>query len=75
MSYQRWSEGDAYVIGIEDGLFWCVGCHKGQREWPIFLTYRDIITHLQTAHDDSALAVARLIKEADATGYDAGWAK
>jgi hypothetical protein len=72
MSYQRWTEGDAYVIGSagEGGvpMFWCVGC-----ETPRHRTYRDIIAHLESVHRNSDVALERLRKEAAIVGVDASW--
>lgn len=76
MSYQRLTEGDAYVIGTggmgEPGTFECVGCTEtGPRP---FRSFGEIIAHLRTAHDNSAVAIERL--EADmqiAGGPDRTW--
>lgn len=79
MSYQRWTQGDAYVIGIGDytapemfggayvePAFDCCACsvHK---------TYREIITHLETEHTDSEKALERLRAEAAIAGLDNSW--
>jgi hypothetical protein len=73
MSYQRWTQGDAYVIGA-DGLyrrpmFLCVGCDYGT--W--FETYRAIVDHLKVQHHNSQLAIDRLTAEAERVGYDKSW--
>lgn len=77
MSYQRWSEGDAYVIGVgnyrlqvvgalvEPG-FQCVACSHHR-------TYREIIAHLETHHHNSAKALEALRKEAEVVGLDVSW--
>lgn len=77
MSYQRWNEGDAYVIGTggDENLipvFWCVGCGDGPKD-SYFLTYQEIILHLQIIHKNSRLAIDRLKREADVIGYDKNW--
>ncbi len=65
MSYQRWTEGDAYVIGDDEG-FHCVACEH-------FKTYRQIIEHLKTKHDNSHLAIDKLEAEAKLAGLDNNW--
>lgn len=64
MSYQRWTEGDAYVIAIQGG-FDCVWCGN-----QIFPTYQTIIEHLERAHNDSATALDLLRSEAELVGLD-----
>lgn len=69
MSYQRLTEGDAYVIGSTDGegnYFNCVSCSNHR-------TYREIINHLRTKHSDSLLALKRLLGEARIFGLDSSW--
>ena len=79
MSYQRTTEGDAYVIAVGGyhlpemfGGTWvkpgfeCVGCDRT----PTLATYQQMIDHLQTSHTDSATAIARLTEEAQCVGFD-----
>ena len=72
MSYQRWTEGDAYVIGTDSATgratFWCVGCDVPHHE-----SYRLILNHLRSHHHDSKPAIERLEREAEIAGLDNSW--
>jgi hypothetical protein len=71
MSYQRWTQGDAYVIGSGDDarpIFHCVGC-----EFPHHKNYREIIAHLSIYHKNSQVALQELEKETRAVGLGATW--
>ena len=69
MSYQRWTQGDAYVIAIDDG-FDCVACDHQQSKAKC---YREIIEHLETYHTNSSVALTTLRHEAAAVGMDANY--
>ena len=71
MSYQRFTNGDAYVIAADSGdrvVFECICCNGGNVVE--FLTYRDIIEHLKTAHVNSEYGIANLLEEANIAGMD-----
>lgn len=78
MSYQRWTQGDAYVIGSggdsdrggdsAPAIFHCVGC-----EFPHHKNYREIINHLKYYHNNSYVALDILEHEARAVGMEATW--
>jgi len=70
MIYQRWTEGDAYVIGIDHPQFLCVACDSNPK---VFNNYTEIIEHLKTHHKNSQVAIDQLQKEADIVGYWTSW--
>jgi len=73
MSYQRWTEGDAYVIGSGDAIdpfFVCVACEHAPRK---MVTYEQILKHVVWYHIDSAIAIGRLETEAKAVGIGSSW--
>lgn len=72
MSYQRFTEGDAYVIGTgghDDPFFDCVSCDQPH----VYRTYGEILEHLRTKHHDSAMAIQRLEEEAAVVGLEKTW--